>query len=137
MTLDDRLRAMRRRLGLSQAAAARIFNVTDTTWQNWEYTGKAPGPARVLAMLMEPTMIHECVAILSQKSAAEHGDGWESVGVYKSPEGRFSLVGQGGPASAWAQTHAPLVSHREEISAEAADRLMAGIGVLSPADSYS
>jgi len=46
-------RAFRARLGVSQAAAARIFRVTDTTWQNWEYGKTAPGPAMVLAEVLD------------------------------------------------------------------------------------
>jgi transcriptional regulator with XRE-family HTH domain len=61
MPLETQLRSLRRRLGLSQAAAARIFGVTATTWQNWEYSGRTPGPARALVSILDrhPELVEE------------------------------------------------------------------------------
>ena len=49
-----RIRALRLRLGLSQAAAAAKVGVTQRQWAHWEYGTRVPsGPAAVLLDLLD------------------------------------------------------------------------------------
>lgn len=119
-------RTIRDRLGLTQAAAARAFNVTLQTWQNWEAGRKPAGPAVVLAEHMMAQML-ENVARLADRDVAEHGDAWQRVGLYRSSDGEYFIAGQGGPASEWGREHGAIVFRRIPVDADEAHRLAPGM----------
>lgn len=79
---------------------------------------------------MEPILpiLWKKVAQISERSARDHGHGWETVALYQSPESEFCLAGQGGPESDWGKKHGPLVAHRERIEPEAARAIIAAMG---------
>jgi transcriptional regulator with XRE-family HTH domain len=52
-TYNDRLRALRARLGLTQEQMAERFRVTERTIRNYETGKKVPGPVEIVIESME------------------------------------------------------------------------------------